>query len=126
MSYWYLATPYSKHPDGIDEAYRQACRQTAILYEALIPVFCPIAHSHGVAIFGGLDPLDHTIWMPADKPMMAAAHGLIVCKLAGWESSYGVWQETRYFRHANKPIVYMDPGHLPDEKLLFGEDALWP
>jgi hypothetical protein len=118
MSYWYMATPYSRYPDGIDEAYKQACRQTAILFEALIPVFCPIAHCHGVAIFGGMDPLDHTIWMPADKPLMAAARGLIVCMLEGWETSYGVAEEIKYFLHANKKIVYMEPGQVPDVLVL--------
>ena len=27
MTFWYLATPYSKYPHGIEEAFKEACRQ---------------------------------------------------------------------------------------------------
>lgn len=121
MSYWYLATPYSKYPGGIDQAFRDACLETALLLKAGVPVFCPIAHTHPVAIHGQLDPFDHAIWMPVDKPMMEAAKGIIICKMEWWEQSRGVKAERDYFLAAGKPIIYMQPGIVPEEmKALCG------
>ena len=79
-----------------------------------MPIFSPIAHTHGVAVHGEIDPYDHAIWMPADQHMMNAAKGLIVCKMDGWEASYGVKMEIEYFMAANKPVVFMEPGLVPD------------
>lgn len=111
--YWYLATPYSKFPAGLDAAHACACKATAKLIAAGVPVYSPIAHTHPVAVHGGMDPLDHKIWMPADKPMMVAAHGLIVLMMATWDDSYGISVEIKEFTAAGKPIIYLDPEELP-------------
>jgi hypothetical protein len=113
MSYWYLATPYSKYPAGIEEAFKEAARQAALLIRAGIPVYSPIAHTHPVAINGNIDPLDHGIWLPADLPLMKSALGLIVCKMESWEISYGIGKEIEEFQKAGKPVVYMEPGIVP-------------
>lgn len=113
MNFWYLATPYSKYHLGIEEAFRDACRQTALLIRAGVPTFSPIAHTHPIAIHGDIDPFAHEIWLPADRPMMDAARGLIVCKMDGWAQSYGVRVEIQTFEAAGKPVVYMEPGEVP-------------
>ena len=113
MSYWYLATPYSKFEGGLDAAYIAACEQAAVLLRAGIVVFSPIAHSHGIAKHGHIDPLDHNVWLPADAPLMQAAHGLILCCLPGWQESYGMEEERKAFANAGKPILYMTPWVLP-------------
>jgi hypothetical protein len=112
--FWYLATPYSKYPQGTHLAFEDACREAALLIRAGIRVYSPIAHTHPVAMFGDIDPLDHTIWLAADEPFMRAAGGLIVCKLEGWDSSYGIAVEIQHFLDAGKPIVYMTPGSVPE------------
>ena len=111
--FWYLATPYSGYPDGIEAAFALACRETALLIRAGVPVFSPIAHSHSVAIHGGIDPRDHSIWIPADQPFMNAARGLIVLMAEGWTESAGVRAEIAIFRAAAKPTFYMAPGIVP-------------
>ncbi len=113
MSYWYLATPYSKYPGGIHAAHKLACEQTALLITAKVPVYSPIAHTHDIAIYGKLNPLDHSIWLPADEPLMHAAKGLIVLRAESWEQSYGIGEEIKAFRAAEKPIVFMDVGVVP-------------
>lgn len=110
MSFWYLATPYSKYPGGIDEAWKMACRVTAELIRARIKVYSPIAHTHPVAIYGELDPLDHNIWLPADQPMMDAAKGLLIYRAPSWEISKGIAAEIAEFTRAGKPVKYLDPG----------------
>lgn len=117
MSFWYLATPYSRHPEGLLGAFRQACEQSALLLKAGVPIFCPIAHSHAIAQWSDIDPRLHDFWLAVDKPFMDAAKGLIVCRLDSWESSKGVAAEIEAFKAAKKPVVYMQPGIVPREVL---------
>ena len=113
MTFWYLGSPYSKYPAGLEAAFREACRNTAVLVRAGIRVYSPIAHTHPVAIHGEIDPFDHSIWLPADQPFMDAACGLIVCRMDGWLDSHGIGEELKTFEAAGKPIVYMEPGIVP-------------
>jgi hypothetical protein len=113
VSYFYLASPYSKYHAGIEVAFGIVCQNAALLVQAGIPVYSPIAHTHPIAIHGDIDPLDHSIWLPADKPFMDAACGLIVCQMAGWKDSYGVSFEIEAFKKAFKPIHMMEPGIVP-------------
>lgn len=112
--YWYLASPYSKYARGLEAAFAVACQASALFVEAAIPVYSSIAHTHPIAVIGGINPLDHTIWLPFDEPLMQAAKGLIVLMADGWQDSYGMKVEIAAFTVAAKPIVYMVPGTLPD------------
>ena len=113
--YWYLATPYSKYPHGIEEAFKLACREAALLIRNGVRVYSPIAHTHPVAVHGGIDPYAHDIWLPADEPFMHKACGLIVLRAESWEKSYGISVEIAEFQKAGKPVKYMDPGTVPAE-----------
>jgi len=106
--FYYLATVYTAHPEGLDQAHKDACAAAGQLMAAGVPIYCPIAHSHCVAMWGDLDPIDHELWMNADRPMMEAAGGLIVVKMPNWEISQGIAEERRHFTAAEKPIVFMD------------------
>lgn len=114
MCFYYLATPYTRYPGGIEEAFVAACRQTALLVRERIPVYSPIAATHPIAVHGHLDPMDHTIWLPHDEPMMRAAKGLVVCMLPSWEDSYGIAYERDVFMRDQKPIIFMRPGVVPE------------
>jgi hypothetical protein len=107
-TFWYLATPYSKDPRGIESAFQDACRATGALVRMGVPVYSPIAHTHPVAIHSGMDPFNHTIWLPADAPMMNAASGLIVAMMPGWAESYGISEEIGVFRASGKPVLFME------------------
>jgi hypothetical protein len=106
--FWYLATPYSKFPFGLEAAFHAASLAAAQCLKASLPIYCPIAHTHPIAIYGGIEPKDHDIWLPADRPFMDAALGLIVCMMPSWEESYGISVEIKTFEEAQKPIFYMD------------------
>lgn len=116
--FWYLGSPYSKHPKGIFIAFSEVCKNAALLIDAGVPVFSPIAHTHPIAKLGKMDPYDHGIWMPADAPFMNLAHGMIVLKLSGWAESFGLGCEISHFEEAGRPVVYMDPGVVPEEVLV--------
>lgn len=108
MSYWYVASPYTNYPGGVDEAFKLICRATAKLIEAGVPVFSPIAHSHPIAEHGALDGKDPDLWHRVDKPMVDSAIGIIVVMLPGWAESRGVQAELREFRKAGKPVMFME------------------
>ena len=110
--YWYVGTPYSKFPGGIDAAFKAACEVTGRLIVKGVPVFSPIAHSHPIAEHAGIDPMSHEIWLEADRPMMEAAYGMIVMMLPGFDTSYGVAHEVEYFQKAGKPVIWLDPNAL--------------
>jgi hypothetical protein len=107
--YWYVGSPYSKYPDGLEAAFRQVCRITGALIAEGINAYSPIAHTHPVAVHSGMDPLDHSIWLKADAPLMRAACGLIVCKMTGWEESVGLAHEIEVFEKAEKPVLFLTP-----------------
>ena len=103
----YVATPYSRYADGLDAAYEEACAVTGELLRFHVKAFSPIAHSHGIAKYANIDPLDHQFWMRADKTYIDKADALIVVQLDGWDESVGVAMEIRDFREAGKPIEYI-------------------
>lgn len=111
QTYWYVATPYSKFPDGAEAAYHSACLAAGSLIARGLKVFCPIAHSHPIAECSSLPLDDYDIWLPLDEPFMEAAHGLIVVKMQGWRTSHGVTHEIAHFKAKGKPVMYLDwPG----------------
>ena len=120
--FWYLATPYSKYEAGIEQAFIDACHAAAWLIRHGVPVMSPIAHTHPIAIHGKIDPLDVELWIEADRPMMAAAKGLIVCELDGWDTSWGVSEEIDEFNGQGKPVILMRmPPSWEEMQPLLGE-----
>ena len=106
--YWYLATPYSKYPAGIHDAFMHASMAAMEFLRMGVRVYCPISHTHPIAIFGRHDPLDHKTWLALDRPFMEAAVGLVIIKMPSWEESTGIKMETEEFRAAGKPIHYFE------------------
>lgn len=108
----YLATPYSKWVPGLHDAFIQACILASRLLTAGVKVYSPIAHTHPLAIYGKLDPLDHSIWLPFDEAMMDAAQVLLVAHMDGWRESKGVAHEIDFFDREGKPIFDLNPQTL--------------
>src|SRR5262249_48355696 len=82
----YLGTPYTNYRTGLHQAFLDAARLAGALQGAGVNVYSPIVHSHVLAIYGEIDPLDRAIWLPVNEPTMAAASVLIVGLLEGWDS----------------------------------------
>jgi len=108
----YLATPYTRYPTGIVQAFRDACTIAAKLVKDGVSVYSPIAHTHPIAIHGEIDPLDLAIWIPFDHAMLGVSDALLVAKMLSWELSYGIKQESEFFRKANKPIFFLNPHNM--------------
>lgn len=108
----YVATPYSRYPAGIEAAFVDAAKLTAKLLTCGFWCYSPICHTHPLAIYGNLDPLDHDIWLPFDKAMMTAADSLLVAHMDGWDTSFGIAEEVKFFEGSGKPIYDLDPATL--------------
>lgn len=109
----YLATPYSRYPNGgPSAAFKDACKIAAHLVCAGIKVYSPIAHTHPIAVHGALDLLNHAIWLPFDEAMMEVSSVLIVAQMDGWEDSVGIAHEVKFFEERNRPIYDLDPRSL--------------
>ena len=106
--FWYVATNYSRHPDGLQSAFEAACRVTAELMRQGVPCMSPIAHSHPIATIGGIDPVDHELWVRNDAPLVHAACGCLVIMMPGWRDSRGVAHEIAEFTEAGKPILFLE------------------
>ena len=108
----YLATPYSKYPDGLERAFVMASKLAGLLIHAGVKIYSPIAHCHPVAIHGGLNPLDHDLWMRLDKAMMEACGALDrrpYMPRAGARSK-GIAIEIDFFEgKLGQPIFDLDP-----------------
>lgn len=115
--YWFLCTPFSLYPKGLESAYILACRTRALLIDAGVLVFSPICHSFGPAVHGSLDPLSHDIWLSAEAPFRHFAKGAIMLMSPGWGESYGMKFEQAEFEAEGKPIIWMTPGEVPKELL---------
>lgn len=107
----YLASPYSRYV-----SLHAACRDASIVAARLIKsgyrVFSPIAHSHTIAMHGGLGPMDHAFWLNFDLSFMRVCDSLMIAMLDGWKQSVGVAMEIEYFEKAGKPIFYVNPNTL--------------
>lgn len=108
----YLATPYSKYPAGIEQAFRDASALTAKIMLERVKVYSPIVHTHPMAIHGDVNPLDHSLWLPFDQAMMEKSDSLLVAMLDSWESSYGIAHEQKVFSDAGKPVYFLNPKTL--------------
>ena len=104
----YLATPYSKYPDGVDAAHAEACAIAAALFRQGTPVYSPIAHTHAIETIGRLGVgFEH--WAAFDEAMIAASDGMIVAMMDGWKDSAGIAAEIVICRRLGKPVEYLDP-----------------
>ena len=90
----YLASPYNHEDPAVrEERFLAACRVAAKLMRNEFNVFSPIAHSHPVAVHGGLDAVDHDFWMRRDLPMLRRCGAIMVLCMDGWEQSRGMARE---------------------------------
>ena len=112
----YLGTPYSRYQSGIDAAFRDACRLAAGLVRLNVRVYSPIAHTHPIAVHGGIDPLDASYWLSFDAAMMDKSACLAIGCLDGWQDSAGLKHEIDVFESYGKAVWMVDPRTLSAEE----------
>jgi hypothetical protein len=105
----YLASPYTD-PDPFKMLWRfdTICCVAAKLMAEGVHLFCPIAHTHPIAVKGSL-PRHFDFWEQYDRKMLAACKELWVCTMEGWRESKGVTAEIRIAQELGMPIKYVEP-----------------
>lgn len=117
----YLATPYTLYYQGLDEAYREACKITESLIVRGVRAFCPIAHGHSLE---GLSPGATSMWYWYNEGIMRKSDALVVGCMYGWADSKGVLHEMAEFLRMKKPRYLFNPStHMLTE--LFVENGTW-
>jgi Domain of unknown function (DUF1937) len=108
----FLSTPYSRYASGLQEAFEGACKLAGRLIINGLNIYSPIAHSHPIAFYGEINPLDVKLWMRLNEPHIKAANAILVGEMAGWKDSDGVKNEMDAFAMAGKPIYFVNPNSL--------------
>ncbi len=104
----YLASPYSDASAPVREArYHAACRQAAEMLRCGIPVFSPVAYTHGIASHGL--PLGWDFWERMDRIFLEMCSEVWVLTLDGWQESRGVQAEIALAQALGKPVLYVEP-----------------
>lgn len=112
--FWYLATPYSKHPRGHEAAFAEAIEAAAICIRGGVMVVSPIAHSHPIAVRGAIGG-HYDAWRELDEALIDASNGIIVVEMDGWQESEGIAFELERAAALGIPVLYMSPaGPAPD------------
>lgn len=108
----YLATPYN-HPDPAVRELRfvLACSIAGHLMRDRVYLFCPIAHTHPIALQGNL-PYGWDYWQEYDRLMLAACDELWIVQMDGWERSEGIKGEIEIAKGLGKRVFYLDPVSL--------------
>lgn len=114
---YYLASPYRGYskivfgevtPDGLQAAYVLAAVIAGKFAESGVFTFSPIAHSHPIAKYSGLDATIDEPWYSWNVMIMKKCDGMIVSKLEGWDKSNGTKFEIEYFEREGKPVYYAE------------------
>jgi hypothetical protein len=111
----YLSIPYTGQEYL---SFRISCAIAAKLMQQGYIVFSPIAHSHPIAKYGGINHRDHAFWLKQDLEMLRLCDELWLIKLHGWEESEGVAVEIKTAIDRNMPIRSLCPLDFVSPKQL--------
>jgi len=105
----YLASPYTHpNPRVMEERFHSVCKAAARLIGQGHFIYCPIAHSHPIAQAANL-PSDWQYWEHLDKLLISKTDAMAVLMLPGWDSSKGVYEETRIALNLGLPVFHVRP-----------------
>lgn len=105
----YLATPYTHElPFVMEKRFKMACRIAGLLMQHGDIVFCPIAHTHPIAMAcPDMPQTDSEYWMKFDRKFLEMADRLVVVQMPGWKQSKGIRAEMKIANELGKPIEFL-------------------
>lgn len=117
----YLASPYSHiDPKIMEWRYGAVCRAAAYFIDAGHLIYSPIAHSHAIAVVGGLNG-NFEFWSRFDYDMITRVKAMWILGIDGWERSHGVTAELDHCEKIEKPVILIRPvGKLAE---IIGESS---
>jgi len=105
----YLASPYShRNPNIREQRFKEVCKIAAELINEGNAVFCPIAHSHPIAIYGSL-PIGSDYWEKLNRLWIDWCDEMVIANLPYWPQSRGIEKEKRYAKSIGKKIFLTQP-----------------
>jgi hypothetical protein len=105
----YLASPYTHDDETVrTQRFWQACAVAGRLMREGHKVFSPIAHSHPIALCGGL-PTHWEFWKEYDEAVLESCSELWILTLPGYLESTGVAAETAIAEALGLPVRYVEP-----------------
>lgn len=113
----YLATPYTKHPEGIEYAFLYAAGQLANLYALGVKrIYSPIVHWHTATVLDPNNILRHFTpdeWFEHNKPEMDLCDCMAIPDESGQQieavpTSEGIAKERAYFEDGQKRVIVYD------------------
>jgi len=108
----YLASPYTHDDPAVEvQRFEAVCDVAGRLLLAGHHVLSPIAHTHPIAVRGGL-PGGFGWWQAYDHALIDGCAEVWVCMLDGWRGSDGVTKEVAYARKCGKPVRWVFPETL--------------
>lgn len=104
----YVATPYgdSEPLEVRRRRYEAALDVCGGLISAGVRAYCPIVHTHHLAMAGHRPPDG---WYGHDLDMVGLFDVLVVAMLDGWDSSRGVALETERMESLGRPVLHVTP-----------------
>jgi len=105
----YLASPYTKYPEGLGKAFEHIALVAGDLIERGLSVYSPIVHSHPIAVYGDIHPKDYSIWKRCNAPLLKKCQAMLVAMMPSWEVSAGINDEISEYNRRGKPVFYLDP-----------------
>ncbi len=119
----YLASPYTILNQGLvapaiikklkEARFQDVCKKAAELMQNGHQVFCPIAHSHPIELYGMDEVKSGDFWLEQDFAILIHCDELWVYMLPGWDKSSGVKREVAFAARYNIPVKYLNDGVFP-------------
>ena len=104
----YLASPYyHKDPKVRESRFIAACKKAGELMNQGYFIYCPIAHSHPIAVQCEL-PKDWSFWEQYDTEYIKWVNEVWVVMIPGWDQSTGIKAETEIAEKMGKPVRFID------------------
>jgi hypothetical protein len=112
MTFLYLGSPYSDPDPQVQyNRYEIVLDAMAQIARYKIPVYCPIAVWHPVALSHNL-PGDHEFWWAQDLAFMQSCRIAWFLVIPGHDESRGITAERATLREMKKPIWSVKPETL--------------
>jgi hypothetical protein len=103
----YLATPYTHlDPNYVERRFVMACEIAGELMKMGYIVFCPIAHTHPIAVANPDMPrFDPDYWIEFDRFFLAACDIMVIADIMdGWKESRGIAKEIVIAKDLGKEV----------------------
>lgn len=104
----YLASPYTHANASVRQhRYIQAIHAVATYAKRGENCYSPVVHFHMAALIHEL-PGDFHFWQEINYAMIDRCDSLVVLKINGWDTSFGVMKEIEYAVSLGKPVSYLE------------------